>query len=1568
MANICHIIPKIRKPDGTYGESDLFKKLLDLSDKDRDKAKRMYEEIHEDEFLDWFGDWLNNPEKIKDKLDENGEPKFDEILNYQFKDFRETTTIPTKEQEYTNLFNVVYTDKEQLEKAFKQIPGFSQKYHKERIWVLKDSNGSNHYGEAVYAANRINRMNPGLISIRLDGPASAEAGRQVWYPAINEKLLKKQLEDIDLENVPERKMSETERAVNKEKVASFIQEVKNRQGEIVSLLGYLKKDTDDQALLNVINMVQQKVKGPKEFFAVMSNELKPVDQETMDHFEDENIVTLMEIGPNGRTILINEAEISDYSYDTVMRAFVHEVFHMYTAEAARNPVTGAEKVFAEKIEKLFKTAKKNTANSKLYGYIQISDFIADAISDRRLIRDLKDQPFNLLQRIWNAIFEFFGGTVDYKFYNEIRNTIYDFVENHATFRGPNAVLTERKVVEAEEESKTRKEKRAERKAKREKKRKDREFAAEDQDLRTYFEKGEDITTLEELNKRAAKTLEAKRRILERTGELKQTVQSQQRLINKLSRLKSFRGAIEFVREASKFIDTEYQEYKQNELREKEGDYTFDIQGLSRMRESIEAFDVLDKYLVMFQQEKGVSPTSERWGELFKLMQEAINNKNIMKAAYEIRGMDLLVDFLEPHYNGMYRQFEIDSRKRYAKLSKAQRSEISEKDFVDKDTKANHKTLKERTRTLLRQELKRANRDINLLTRYADNMLDTKDPVIAAMVEAFTLRDHQSKEEAIKMSDVIVEKLRKLEKSFPQGALTDLRDSYDFMLEKIDGEYTQHYITPWLSSFQEAWFEKVEETKNLPEKERDSLRKEWKDANAPLDSERFKAAKEEYLNQLVEDGRLTEKELSNYQILESYAMKPDTDLQLDEVLEELINNNNINPSSANLISKWIFTNVWNYREPATVWRNSQWENLVELSGGDTTSKIVEQREQVKSNITKDPRVDFYNLIVKINEEANQNIPFAFRINSRLPGIEKDLAERAKEGQNPANAFIASLEREFTVRKDETERGNKDLTDADGTPKRFLPIHFTAQVDVVDQSWDIPTLYHKFWSMANDYSLKHEILPEMEMTKFFVDQRDAIERDRSGGAKKKKFTDSIVDYITTEKGKTNIAGQFNDWFLMAIYGKKEKEEDKFSLGDVEIDVAKFADFMNKYTALNLLGLNFTQGAANIILGETLQLAEAIAKEYIDLKSYHKATRVYTEHLPGMLGDIGLRRPKNVISLLIEHFDVLHEYESFSFRKSNKFRNLMTSNTLFFMQHSGEHWMQGRFLLAFLDHKRALDKDGNDIGSILDNYTTKDGKLAFKDGVDLEKSGWSAEEQRLFGIKVRGVLSRLHGEYSDLGRVALQRSALGRMAYMFRKFMIPGFKRRWGKSGYVQRLDDVVEGSYRSFGRFFGKFMKDIYSLQFHMIGENWRMLTRHEKANIHRTLVEINALTAAIILGNVALTLKGESDDDKEQQWWSFAAYQMLRVRAELLFFTPKIDEALSILRSPMASMSVIENTAKLLGQMFDPLTSGSFQFDRYVSGPWKGEPKLKRTMIQMTPGFKQMYRMRDIGNQVSFFQN
>jgi len=134
------------------------------------------------------------------------------------------------------------------------------------------------------------------------------------------------------------------------------------------------------------------------------------------------------------------------------------------------------------------------------------------------------------------------------------------------------------------------------------------------------------------------------------------------------------------------------------------------------------------------------------------------------------------------------------------------------------------------------------------------------------------------------------------------------------------------------------------------------------------------------------------------------------------------------------------------------------------------------------------------------------------------------------------------------------------------------------------------------------------------------------------------------------------------------------------------------------------------------------------------------------------------------------------------------------------------------------------------------------------------------------------------------------------------------------------------------------------------ENWHKLSTMEKANIHRTALEVTALIAAYIL-TYAFTSLGDDADDPFEEWlYSFISYQTLRLSTELLFFSPKLDEPMKILRSPTASMSFFENTIKLVSQMWTP-------FDEYERGPWKGKPKIHKTLMNMVPAAKQVYRIK-----------
>jgi len=473
--------------------------------------------------------------------------------------------------------------------------------------------------------------------------------------------------------------------------------------------------------------------------------------------------------------------------------------------------------------------------------------------------------------------------------------------------------------------------------------------------------------------------------------------------------------------------------------------------------------------------------------------------------------------------------------------------------------------------------------------------------------------------------------------------------------------------------------------------------------------------------------------------------------------------------------------------------------------------------------------------------------------------------------------------------------------------------------------------------------------MELAKFMVQNREVLKRDEKGNVVTDALSKAKERRLSKKGINSLITAQLEDWMKAVVYGQKEKDEGTFG---GRIDKAKASNLLNKYTAYTLLGLNVVQGVANVALGQTLQWIEAMGGEFYNIKDFAKAGIFYNKNLPGILGDVGRHFPKNIINLINERFNTLNEYENGKYRRNSKFSKLLSSNTLFFTTHAGEHYMQSRVVIAMLSRLPAKDKDGKVIGKMLNFLYTKDGELKVKD----EVTNFGLEEQKRFGQKARRLLSRIHGEYSAVGRVAIQRYAIGRMGYMFRKFVVQGYKRRWENKKFNELLDEFTEGNYVTTGRFIGNLFKDMKSFHMSLASENWTRLTRVEKANIRRTLGELMFLTATVILMSIFLKMEGEGEDE----WlWAFLAYQAVRLKSELLFFTPKLDEAMRIMRSPAAAMSVVENIIRLSGQIYRP-------FERYERGNWKGKPKIMKTLINFIPGWKQVYRLKYIDDQISWF--
>jgi len=180
------------------------------------------------------------------------------------------------------------------------------------------------------------------------------------------------------------------------------------------------------------------------------------------------------------------------------------------------------------------------------------------------------------------------------------------------------------------------------------------------------------------------------------------------------------------------------------------------------------------------------------------------------------------------------------------------------------------------------------------------------------------------------------------------------------------------------------------------------------------------------------------------------------------------------------------------------------------------------------------------------------------------------------------------------------------------------------------------------------------------------------------------------------------------------------------------------------------------------------------------------------------------------------------------------------------------------------------------------------------------------------------------------------------MYRKFVPPGYKKRFKSYGIDQELGLATEGTYRTFFNTLITQHQDL--LKFMFLKEN--ELSDLQKANIKRTLTEMAAILSISIL---AMMLGGSPDDPQRYKKMSYAqkflVYQLYRQKSELLFYINPI-EAFKIIKNPSAAQTKFEQAGKFIDLLFLTWDPHKLIYHR-KSGPWvKGDSKTKAAGLKI----------------------
>jgi len=621
-------------------------------------------------------------------------------------------------------------------------------------------------------------------------------------------------------------------------------------------------------------------------------------------------------------------------------------------------------------------------------------------------------------------------------------------------------------------------------------------------------------------------------------------------------------------------------------------------------------------------------------------------------------------------------------------------------------------------------------------------------------------------------------------------------------------------------------------------------------------------------------------------------------------------------------------------------------------GELTEPSKMYDSKVHSDILSNKaKLNFYNKVIGMKAELDKLLPDNFRSGRLAPQIKKDFVERLKSAAKGDVLEMAKeqLRENFIINEDDVNFGSRiKMTDEANNLVNFLPIYFTKKLTKVnDMSTDVVSTMSSFALMAHEYSQMNKIIDILELGRDVMDAREVLETDSEGNPIMESL-DILGKKVLKKVRKSKIESNYtidrlNDYYNMVVYGKMKVEGKSLDVFGTKLNSTAMLELLGKYTAISNLGLNLYAGIQNPIVGNTNIRLEGIAGQFVTNKDLLNADLLYWKLMPKRMADFGVHNATNKMDLWYEFFDVNQSFGS-QFREMDTSRKsliskLFKTSSLFVMSSAGEHYMQLKMSLALAIHQKLKDKSGKEI-TLVDAYEVVGNKLQLKEGVTkLDGTTWTNEDTRQFIRRQNFINKRLHGIYNDVDKGAMQQYAAMRLVMMFRKFMRPGYNRRWRKLDYSFEGQAETEGYYRTFGRFAGSLIKDLKRGEF-LLKAHWEQMSPTERFNIMRTLGEIGFLLA-LMGAMIALNSLGDDDDDN---WFvNMFAYQVFRYQSELLFF---IDprQTMTLLKSPAAAVDQANKLIDFTFLLFKP----GYAMEEISKGKWAGYSRLEKASIGTIP--------------------
>lgn len=679
------------------------------------------------------------------------------------------------------------------------------------------------------------------------------------------------------------------------------------------------------------------------------------------------------------------------------------------------------------------------------------------------------------------------------------------------------------------------------------------------------------------------------------------------------------------------------------------------------------------------------------------------------------------------------------------------------------------------------------------------------------------------------------------------------------------------------------------------------------------------------------------------------------------------------------------------------KDTKWMFKHDENGNKTGRYITEGDAEYYEMIKNPAKKRFYDFFMDSKEMLDLKYPDNTVKRNAIINIRKDLMERIKESgsiSDAVHAYTESIKDEWTNKnvenREDVEGYSQGTYTLEGEEVNILPIYYI-NIDFRDTkelneiSEDAVSTLIAYGAKAYDYAESNRIINAVEITKELLKDREIpVEKDGLNVVsfvkrqlnKEQENSDELIYY--KDNGASNISKRLQGYVDVVYYAKSRKGDKAIG----KLSAIKVVDKFNGWTARATMSLSLLNGISNVATGTFMMWYETLSKRYFSPKDLAWAEATYAKNLVGTLGNLGSRIKDDKLSLFTELFDVTQHYDkemlnNVDWDKKTKLGRLELGETLMFMQDAGEHWMSHRTALAVANTVKLKDKEGNTInlwdalevkyyqenGELGSDNRNLGAKLVIKDGVTkLDGSKFTSNDIIKTQTKISGINHSLHGIYNKIDSNLIQTTAVGRAAYLFRKWMWSSVNKRFSNINFNYDTQSYEEGYYRSCFRFIKTLAKDIKQMQFD-VALHWNELHPVEKANVKHAIIETMTLLSIIMLN----LLVDWGDDDDDDWAKNMTMYQAIRLQSELSSLTPwgVMHESIRLLKSPLPAVSTLDNFVQTLGALWVPNW-----FEEEERGMFKGHSKGFRLIAGnkvINPFYQVAWKTANVETQTPWYQ-